>query len=133
MKRLLLATAVIEAGAGLALLGMPSRFARLLFAAPLEGAVVLTIARIGGMGLLTLAVAAWFASYDSHSCAARGLVSAVVLYNLGAAIILGVTGVKPDIGGVLLWPIIILHAGMAIWCAAQLLVNPSQQNITDTR
>jgi hypothetical protein len=33
---------VIEAGAGLALLGVPSRFAQLLLAAPLEGAVALT-------------------------------------------------------------------------------------------
>jgi hypothetical protein len=42
MKPLLLTTAAMEAGAGLALLGLPSRFAQLLFAAPLEGAVALT-------------------------------------------------------------------------------------------
>ena len=121
MKLLLLTTAAIEAGAGLALLGVPSRFAQLLFAAPLEGAVALTVARVGGMGLLTLAVAAWFASHDSQSCAARGLASAMVLYNLGAALVLGAVGLRSAMVGIALWPIVLLHAGMAAWCVAQLL------------
>ena len=121
MKLLFLTTAAIEAGAGLALLGVPTRFAQLLFAAPLEGAVALTVARVGGMGLLTLAVAAWFASHDSQSCAARGLASAMVLYNLGAALVLGAMGLRSATVGVALWPIVLLHAGMAAWCVAQLL------------
>ncbi|HZJ16074.1 MAG TPA: hypothetical protein VFD27_13560 [Chthoniobacteraceae bacterium] len=121
MKPLLLTTAAIEAGAGVALLGVPSRFAQLLFAAPLEGAVALTVARVGGMGLLTLAVAAWFALHDSQSCAARGLASAMVLYNLGAALILGAAGLRSAPVGIALWPVVLLHAGMAAWCATQLL------------
>ena len=121
MKSLLLTTTAIEAGAGLALLGAPSRFAQLLFAAPLEGAVALTVARVGGMGLLTLAVAAWFASHDSQSCAARGLASAMALYNIGAALILGAAGMRSAPIGIALWPIVALHAGMAVWCVAQLL------------
>ncbi len=112
-------TAAVEAGAGLALLGVPSRFAQLLFAAPLEGAVALTVTRVGGMGLLTLAIAAWFASHDSQSCAARGFTCAMVLYNLGAALILGAAGLRSAPAGIALWPVVVLHAGMAIWCAAQ--------------
>ena len=126
MKPLLLATAALEAGAGLALLGVPSRFAQLLFAAPLEGAVALTVARVGGMGLLTLAVAAWFASHDSQSCAARGLASAMVLYNLGAALIIGAAGLRSAPVGIALWPVVLLHAGMAVWCITQLLRMPHQ-------
>jgi hypothetical protein len=121
MKPLLLTTATIEAGAGLALLGLPSRFAQLLFAAPLEGAVAQTVARVGGLGLLTLAVAAWFASHDSQSCAARGLASAMVLYNVGAALILGAAGLQSAPVGIALWPIVLAHAGMAVWCVTQLL------------
>ena len=121
MKPLLLTTAVLEAGAGLALLGVPSRFAQLLFAAPLEGAIALTVARVGGMSLLTLAVAAWFASHDSQSCAARGLASAMVLYNLGVAVVLGVAGLQSAHVGIALWPVVLLHAGVAIWCVTQLL------------
>ncbi len=121
MKLLLLTTMAIEAGAGLALLGVPSFFAQLLFASPLEGAVALTVARVGGMGLLTLAVAAWFAAHDSPSCAARGLASAMVLYNLGAAILLGAAGLRSASVGIALWPVVLLHAGMAAWCVTQLL------------
>jgi hypothetical protein len=121
MKPLLLTTAAVEAGAGLALLGVPSRFAQLLFAAPLEGAVALTVARVGGMGLLTLAVAAWLASHDSQSCAARGLASAMVLYNAGAALVLGAAGLQPARVGITLWPVVLVHVGMAVWCVTQLL------------
>ena len=133
MKRLLLATAVIEAGAGLALLARPSWFTGLLLALPLEGAVGTAVARVGGLGLLTLAVAAWFASHDSQSCAARGLVSAMVLYNLGAALILGATSLTLHSAGILLWPVVVVHAAMTIWCATQLLVHPAEQNIDDAR
>jgi hypothetical protein len=126
MKRLLLATAVIEAGAGLALLVWSAGFIGLLLALPLEGAGAMAVARVGGLGLLTLAVAASLASHDGQSPAARGLVSAMVLYNLGAALILSATGVKLHSNGVLLWPVVILHAGMAIWCAAQLLRTRGQ-------
>lgn len=125
MKRLLLATALIEAGAGLALLAWSSGFTRLLLALPLEGPVGTAVARVGGLGLLALAVAAWFASHDSQSPAARGLVSAMVLYNLGAALILGAAGLTLHSPGVLLWPVVVLHAGMALWCTAQLLTHPA--------
>jgi len=123
MKRLLVATALIEAGAGLALLARASWFTGLLLALPLEGPVGTTVARVGGLALLTLAVAAFFASRDSESRAARGLVSAMALYNLGTAIILGLAGPALHTTGILLWPVVILHAGMAIWCAARLLTQ----------
>ena len=112
---------MLEAGAGLALLGWPSVFAQLLLAVPLEGATALTVARIGGMGLLTLGLAAWFASRDDQSGAARGLAGAMVVYNLGAAILLGVAGLRSASTGVGLWPVVFLHAVMAIWCVSQLL------------
>jgi len=112
---------MFEAGAGLALLGWPSVFAQLLLAVPLEGAAALTVARIGGMGLLTLGLAAWFASRDDQSCAARGLAGAMVAYNLGATILLGAAGLRSASTGVGLWPVVFLHAVMAIWCVSQLL------------
>ena len=126
MKRLLLATAVIEAGAGLALLTWSPGFTGLLLALPLEGAGAMAVARVGGLGLLTLAIAAWLSSHDGQSPAARGLVSAMVLYNIGAALILSATRLKLHSAGVLLWPVVVLHAGMAIWCAAQLLLHPAE-------
>ncbi|MGA9723269.1 MAG: hypothetical protein WBQ86_12505 [Candidatus Binatus sp.] len=63
----------------MALLCLPSAAALLLLGKPLEAPAALTVARIGGAGLLTLAVAFWLARRDSQSRAARGLVAAVVL------------------------------------------------------
>jgi hypothetical protein len=120
VNALLTATAIIEAGAGLALLILPSRAAQLLLGAPLEVAAALIVARVGGAGLLTLGVAAWLARGDSESRASRGLLTAMVLYNLGVAIILGVAGVSAERVGIALWPAVVLHTAMTPWCLVSL-------------
>jgi hypothetical protein len=114
-------TAVIELGAGLALLCFPSATVALLVGAPLEGSAALTVARVGGAGLLTLGVACWLARGDTQSRAARGLVAAMVLYNLGAVLILGAAGIRSQPVGVVLWPAVVLHAVMTVWCIVSLL------------
>ena len=75
MKALPIVTAVIEVGAGLALLGFPSAVAMLLLGTPLETPAALTVARVAGAGLLALGVACWLARGDMQSRAARGLVA----------------------------------------------------------
>jgi hypothetical protein len=114
------ATAVIEAGAGLALLCFPSAAVALLLGAPLEASAGLTVARVGGAALLTLGAAFWLARGDTQSRAARGLVAAMVLYNLGVAIILGAAGIRSQPVGIVLWPAVVLHAAMTIWCIMSL-------------
>lgn len=115
------ATAVIELGAGCALLCFPSVSATLLLGAPLEARAALTVARVGGCALLTLGVACWLARGDMQSRAARGLVAAMVVYNLGAVVILGDAGIGWQQIGVALWPAVVLHALMAAWCIVCLL------------
>ena len=105
----------------MALLSVPSAAAKLLLGAPLDAADAFTIARLGGAGLLTLGVAFWLARGDSQSRAARGLVAAVVIYNLGAVIILGAAGLRSQSVGIALWPAVVLHAVMTAWCIASLL------------
>ncbi|MCX6877341.1 MAG: hypothetical protein NTW21_26560 [Verrucomicrobia bacterium] len=121
MKRLLNATTALETGAGLFLLAAPATFAGLLFGVPLETAAALTVARIGGAGLLALGIAAWFAASDAGSFAARGLVGAMILYNLGAAVLLGTATWQPASNALVLWLGVVLHTAMAVWCMAQLL------------
>jgi hypothetical protein len=118
---LLTATAVIELGASLALLSCPSATAMLLVGAPLEAPATLTVARVAGAALLALGVACWLARGDARSRAARGLVAAMVFYNLGVAIILGIDGVRSQPVGIALWPAVMLHAAMIVWCIASLL------------
>ena len=107
---------MIEAGAGLALLRLPSAAANLLLGTPLEAPAALTLARVGGAGLLTLGAACWLARSDAQSPAARGLVTAMVIYNLGVAVILGAAGIGSDHVGVVLWPAVVLHTAMTAWC-----------------
>lgn len=118
MKALHNVTAVLVAGAGMALLVFPSSAVVLLVGAPLETPAALTVAHVGGAGLLALGVACWFARDDSQSRAARGLVAAMLVYNVGAVAILAFTGIGYGLYGVALWPGAILHAVMAVWCMA---------------
>ena len=116
MKILLAISALVELGAGLALLGWPSRFVALLLGEPIKAPAAQTAARIGAAALLALAVACWFGQRDALSRAVIGLVAAMLLYNIAAAAILGFAGLGFGLRGVLLWPGVGLHAAMAVWC-----------------
>ena len=52
----------------------------------------------------------------------------MVLYNFGAAVILGAAGIRSQPVGAALWPAVILHAAMAAWCVTSLLIQPTQTN-----
>ena len=115
------ATAVIEAGAGIALLSFPSDAAKVLLGAPLDSPDALTVARIGGMALLTLGAAFWLARGDAHSRSSKGLIAAMVLYNLGATVILASFGIESRRVGVALWPGVVLHTAMTVWSIVSVL------------
>lgn len=119
MKLLLLFTALIEAATGLALLVVPAIVVKLLLGAEISGAAI-PLGRVAGVALLALGVACWLARGDLQSRAARGLVAAMFLYNLGAVAILGNAGIQSQTVGIALWPAVILHAVMTVWCATRL-------------
>jgi hypothetical protein len=124
MKSLLKLTALIEAATGLGLVIVPAVVVRLLLGGELLGAGI-PLGRIAGVALLALAVACWLASSDTQSCAARGIVSAMVLYNLGVALILSLAGIQSQPVGLALWPAVILHAALTVWCLASLMRKPA--------
>jgi hypothetical protein len=118
MKTLHTVTAVIELGAGLALLCFPSTTVALLLGSPLDTPIALTVGRVGGAGLLSLGVACWLARGDSQSHAARGLIVAMLLYDAAAVAILAFAGVGFGLHSVALWPAAALHGVMTVWCVA---------------
>jgi hypothetical protein len=90
----------------------------LLVGTPLEGPAGLTAARVCGAALLTLAVACWLARGDTQSRAANGLVAAMLLYDVAVAAILAFAAIGNRLYGVALWPAVILHTVMSVWCVA---------------
>ena len=101
MKTLLIVTAVIEAGAGVALLCCPSATVAILLGSPLDMPAAATLAAWPERAF-ALGVACWLAHYDAQSSRARGLVGAMLLYNLGAVVILGMAGIRSQQVGVAL-------------------------------
>ena len=117
MKRFLTLTAIIEAATGLALIGVPAIVVRLLLGAEISGASI-PLGRVAGAALLALGVACWLARDDTQSHTARGLVIAMLIYNITATAVLAFAGIGLQLHGVLLWPAVVLHAVMGAWCVA---------------
>src|SRR5712672_245757 len=117
IKRLFKLTAFIEAATGLALIALPAIVVRLLLGAEISGASI-PLGRVAGAALLALGVACWLARDDSQSLTARGLVVAMLMYNIPATAILAFAGIGLGLHGVALWPSVVLHAAMAVWCGA---------------
>jgi len=133
MNTLLILTGFIEVGAGLALLGFPSAAMALLLGSGLDTPAAVALARLAGVALLALGVACWLAHYDSRTRAARGVITAMTLYNFGAAVVLGVAGTQLHPAGIALWPAVLLHAALAVWCVTDLLRKPAQTTDDSSR
>jgi len=118
MSRLLKLTAIIEMATGLGLLAVPSVVVRLLLGSPLDTSVAAMLGRVAGAALLALGVACWIARDDTQSRAARGLVVAMLIYNIAATAVLAFAGIGLGLHGVVLWPAVVLHAAMGAWCGA---------------
>jgi hypothetical protein len=98
MNKTLLFAAVLEIGAGLALLIAPSLAGQLLLNEPLTGAAI-PIARITGIALLALGIACWPGPAMTGMLTYGALVALYLAY-------LGFTGAFT---GILLWPAVALH------------------------
>lgn len=108
-------TAVIELGAGLVLLLVPSAAISILLGTPLDAPAAVVVARVAGAALLSLGAACWLVRADGQHHGAAALVAAMCLYNSAVALLL----VYADLMGLRgwgLWPAVLVHLAMAIWC-----------------
>ncbi len=121
MKLPLALSAVIELGAGLGMLLLPSPLAVILLGSALDTTVSLTVARVAGLALLALGISCWFARYDGHGRAARGVLGAMVLYNAGAFALLVFVGAGLRMSGTGWWPAVLVHGAMGVWCVTSLI------------
>jgi hypothetical protein len=112
------ATAAMEATAGLALLMTPTPVITLLSASPVTNTAV-AIGRLAGAALLALGAACWWARADAGSAASRALVVGMSLYN-AAVIAVVLTGSFGSPGRPILWVVTLVHGAMAAWCVSLL-------------
>jgi Kef-type K+ transport system membrane component KefB len=132
MKSLLIVTAAVETATGLALLGLPLLVVLLLLGGSLDTPAALVVARVTGAALLSLGVACWLARNDEKSRGAVGLVTAMLLYNVAAVAVLAYAGISVGLSGVGLWPAVLLHAALAVWCIACLRTKQMNQSTAET-
>jgi len=118
VKALYTLTAVTEVVTGSALIWRPSAIVALLLGAPLNTPAAVALGRVAGVALFALGVACQLARPDAQSRAARGLVTAMALYNAGVVAILSAAGMRLRPVGVVLWPAVVLHTALGVWCVA---------------
>ena len=119
-RTLLIVTALVETPIGLMLLVSPAVVVAFLLGVSLDAPAASIVGRIAGAALLSLSGACWLARDDGPTRARRGLVAALLLYNCAAGAVLADAGAGGRSVGVLLWPAVALHAGLALWCIATL-------------
>jgi hypothetical protein len=105
-KVLLQITACAEAATGVALLASPNIVAQLLLRERLESGG-LVVARLVGISLLALAVAAWI----GRGIPGRGpSLAAMLTYNVLVTFYLTYLAIYGNFAGILLWPTTAIHA-----------------------
>ena len=117
MKILLAVTAIFEGIFGIGLLITPVLVVSILLNTPLETAGGLFAARLGGAAIITVAICCWKARGFEIPQAAIGVVTAMLFYNFAAAAVLVYAGVRLSLQSPFIWPAIVAHAVLGVWCA----------------
>jgi hypothetical protein len=109
MGKILAFAAVVEAGTGLVLMIIPAIVIRLLLGAEISGVLV---GRFSGIALLALGLASW--PGRQHGESNLPAFRAMLVYNVLVALYLAYLGTVGRQGGLLLWPVVALHAVVAL-------------------
>ena len=112
-RKLFIATAFIEVGAGVALMSVPALVIWLVLAVRDPSPEALVIGRVGGAALLAIGLECWLARDDRDNRAQRPAVRSLRLQP-GRVRCIRLRGVMLSMAGVALWPAIVLHAVMTI-------------------
>jgi hypothetical protein len=120
MKSLLTITAIVEGITGLALIIVPSQLVSILLGASLTDPVAILIGRLAGAALLSIAIACWLSRVSQGS----NVVKTMLLYNVFSIVLLVYSVLVEKISGPGLWPAVLLHFGLFVWCASSLFKYP---------
>jgi hypothetical protein len=113
---LLMVTAIGEAGTGLLVMLLPSVAFALLLGVERASPEAIFVARLFGAALLAIGIACWLGRSDTPGPDQLGLIAGVLVYDAAAAVLLAYAGLYLSLAGIALWPAVVLHAGLAVWC-----------------
>jgi|SRR5579862_2682643 len=115
MKSLIALTAIGEAGTGLALVVYPPVLVWLLLGVETTFETDV-ISRIAGAALFAIGATCWIGRSDAPNATQLGLLVGVLIYDMAAGVILASFGFFANQVGIALWPAVVLHMVLAIWC-----------------
>jgi hypothetical protein len=116
IRNLMIVESLVEGSTGIFLIIFPAVLTTILFGSPVENPVSITVARVGGVALVALAVACWLGRNDKASLAVNGLVNALMLYNTAIAVLLLYAGFGLGLSNIVLWSVTMVHVLMSSWC-----------------
>ena len=122
--RLFLVTAILEVVTGLSLLVLPSLPLSLLLGVDQAAPDALFIARVAGAALLAIGITCYLARNDKNSPAQTGVLTGALIYNVAIAALLVYCGTALAMTGIALWPVVLLHTMLALWCLSCLRSSP---------
>jgi hypothetical protein len=114
----LLITAVGEGATGLVLLFWPAVPLALLLGVAAAPEEALVLARVAGTALIAIGLTSGLARSDAGGPALRAVLSGILFYDLAVAVVLAYAGLGSGLTGVLLWPAVVAHVALALWCVA---------------
>ena len=112
-RTLVLFDAGVEMVTGVALIAAPDVVSRLLLGVVLSGGGI-AVARVAGLGLLSLGVACWLGATGVTA----QTIWALLTYNVLVTLYLGYLRIGGGFAGSLLWPVIVLHALLTVLLGA---------------
>ncbi len=118
MKALLILMALLEAGTGVALAVSPSAVVRLLLGTSLDSTAGVVLGRMLGAALFAIGAACWAVRDDARGRTASGLILAILPYHIAVVSLLSHARLGLEMTGIGLWPVVIIHAALAVWCVA---------------
>lgn len=125
LMKILAFAAIVEVGTSLAVMIDPAIVVGLLLGAEISGTGTV-LGRCFGIALLALGLACWPSRQRAES--GSPAVRAMLIYNVLIALYLAYLGRTGHLGGLLLWPGVALHAGVAllvVWTSIRTGWNPS--------
>jgi len=117
MKLLLTVTALLEGATGLGLVIRPSLLISILLGTSLTDSSAIIICRLTGGALITIAIACWLSRRELQSLV---MVKVMLGYNFFCIILLVYAVLVERIYGPGLWPVVLLHLALLIWCLSAL-------------